>query len=459
MSADRLPPVTPDELREMADAEGVPHGPARDDPGWPVNGASPEEGAPAPVVLPWHTFREIGESVPERPDWVIQGLLAANAITDITAKIKAGKTSLVLGMVKAIVTGEPFLGFPTQQGRVVILTEERDASLREGLARFGLLDRDDCRVLKRQQLMREYPGLPWDDLVNIAVNDALAFGAKTFVVDTLSDWAGLAGDSENDAGVALAAERPLQAAAERGMAITQTRHDRKAGGDVGDAGRGSSAFAGAVDILLALTRADSSHPNRRIITGLGRFDDVPGEIVVELEDGQYVYVGDKIAVERGKAREAILEYITETPLRVNAIRDLLPLGTAGETTTRSVLKELTREGALIEGREGKAHTFALAPTFSPPVPPETSSFRDQRGRSTFRGVPLTGETLPVKDGTTSAPEREPVGADSDPPQPPPDGDPVAPPLSLPELAADVGKDRPSPVEPELPRRRRGRTVT
>ena len=73
---------------------------------------------------------------------------------------------------------------------------------------------------------------------------------------------------------------PLQIAAADGLAIVVTRHERKAGGDVGDSGRGSTAFGGAVDIILAIRRIDGTSNARRVY-GLSRFDETPDVFTME----------------------------------------------------------------------------------------------------------------------------------------------------------------------------------
>jgi hypothetical protein len=94
---------------------------------------------------------------------------------------------------------------------------------------------------------------------------------------TLPQWAGIHGDGENSAGEALAAMAPLQeAASQHHLAVVIARHERKSGGDVGNSGRGSSAFAGAVDIVLSLRRPEgNTRPTLRVIHALSRFDETP----------------------------------------------------------------------------------------------------------------------------------------------------------------------------------------
>lgn len=55
------------------------------------------------------------------PDWLVRpGLVAIGSITEIDGKIKAaGKSTLMLHMVHAVLSGQPFLGQPTRRTRVV----------------------------------------------------------------------------------------------------------------------------------------------------------------------------------------------------------------------------------------------------------------------------------------------------------------------------------------------------
>jgi len=104
--------------------------------------------------------------------------------------------------------------------------------------------------------------------------------------------------------------QPLQeVAATYNLAIIIVRHERKSGGQVGDSGRGSSAFAGAVDIIVSIRRVEGNiRPTIRELHALSRFDETPDVLVVELtEDDGYRALGDKAAVAESEAREAILE--------------------------------------------------------------------------------------------------------------------------------------------------------
>jgi hypothetical protein len=86
---------------------------------------------------------------------------------------------------------------------------------------------------------------------------------------------------------------PLSRAAAEGIGIILTRHERKSGGEVGDSGRGSSAFAGAVDIVLSLRKpVANSKKTQRVLQALSRFSDTPPELLIELTDNGYVALGE-----------------------------------------------------------------------------------------------------------------------------------------------------------------------
>jgi hypothetical protein len=180
--------------------------------------------------------------------WVLQGYFAAGSIAEMSGKIKTGKTSLLQSACAAILDGVPFLGQPTGKTKVLYLTEQPDTSFREAMERAGLLGREDFHVLS----FGDTRGVAWPDVVRAAVIHAKRIGAGLLIVDTLSQWAGLSGDSENDSGTAIEAMNPLQFAAAQGLAVIVVRHERKSGGEISDAGRGSSAFGGVVDVILSL---------------------------------------------------------------------------------------------------------------------------------------------------------------------------------------------------------------
>lgn len=198
-------------------------------------------------TLKIRTFSELRNLPESEAHWVVYRFLAQTAITDLSAFIKSGKSTLSAQLITAICQGTEFLDeYPGEQGAVVLLTEEPPATLLEAFADTGLTEKDPLHIL----LWTENDLVPWEEAVAGAVACCVAVGAKTLVVDTLSQWAGV--DDENDASQARKAMNPLLQAAATGLAVLMVRQSRKDGGQIHNAGRGSSAFAGAASILLHL---------------------------------------------------------------------------------------------------------------------------------------------------------------------------------------------------------------
>ena len=314
--------------------------------------AALKAGVEAERKLRFVTAKEVATSTSNKAEAVVDGYVFKGAITDVNGKPKAsGKTTFVTHLCRKVLDGEPFMGLPTAKTGVVYLTEQSAATFREALARAGLLDREDFIVL----FWRDTIGLDWPKVVNQAVEEALRRGAGLLVIDTLPQFAGLEGDGENSATAALEAMRPVQeAAAAHDLAVVMARHERKSGGHVGDSGRGSSAFTGAVDIILSIRRPEGNvRPTIREIHALSRFDETPDVLGVELGKDGYKALGDSVAVAKAEAREAILEVVptSETvAVTFDRLREIIDLG---RTTIQKAIDALLGAGELRRVGEGK----------------------------------------------------------------------------------------------------------
>ncbi len=269
--------------------------------------APPRERVWAETKIAVETAREIAATAPERPDWLATGLAAVGAVTELDGLPKsAGKTTFTAFMVRAILDGEPFLGRPTNKSGVLMLTEQTPTTLRETLELAGLLDRGDLAFVR----WHRHRGIPFAEVVEQAASECLRRAWRLLVVDTIGQWAGIQGDAENHSGAAMAAMEPCQEAAGRGLAVWVARHDRKSGGEVGQSGRGSNAFSGAVDIVLQLGRPEgNAPPTHRVLSALSRFRETTPRVVIDLTPRGYVSLGDVSAVVTHNVREAILDVL------------------------------------------------------------------------------------------------------------------------------------------------------
>jgi len=301
--------------------------------------------------LVFYTAVAIAAMTPEEVDWAWRGYVAHGAITELVGPPKLGKTTIVLGLIHAYVHRRHFLGRWTSGGPVVVLSEQGPTSLRGGLTRMRLEDREDVHFL----LYRDTRGHEWPDVIATTLMRCEEVGARLLVVDTLPAFAGLVGEDENSAGHALAAMDPLMTAAGDGMAILVNRHRSKGPArDIADEGRGSGAFSGAVDVILSLRRKEGGgRPTIRELHAASRFDETPEKLVIELEEGEYISLGEDSAVESSEGRRGVLDALegssglTETEL----------IETTGKSrqTVRRVIEDLVRTGDIERLGPGTAH--------------------------------------------------------------------------------------------------------
>ena len=309
-------------------------------------------------------FRNAAEFVaatPPRIAWIARPWVAPGSITEVTGKIKAaGKTSWVTRLVRSVLDGKPFMGEPTQKTHVVYLSEERMTSFQEALRRADLRDRKDLFLL----LSHEIYGRSWASVIHAAAEECKARRAGLLVVDTFAQFAGLAHDQENSAGAAFVAIKPLQEAAAQGLAILIVHHERKGGGQVSDAGRGSTAIGGAADVIISLRRPDGN-PKRsvRLIQALSRFSETPSELLIELTADGYKSLGAPGVAARAQYAAEILAVLPHAKRDALTMEQLLKTTKKNRPHLQRMLDALLEEGKIERtGKGRKGHPFAYFAT-------------------------------------------------------------------------------------------------
>ena len=309
-----------------------------------------DEGEVETIDLKFRTGKQIEDEVPVDIPWIVRPYIAAGAITEIDGKVKlAGKTTFAHDFVHSVLDGSTFLGQPTAKTKVVCLTEQPIVSFRIAMDRAHLLGREDFTVL----FWSDTIGTPWNKVAEATIKECKRTGAKLLIVDTLPQFAGLAGDSENNAGDALKALRPLQKAAAGGIAVVIVRHERKSGGAVGDSARGSSAIAGAVDVIVSLRRLDGNHPrNVRILQVLSRFEN-HNDLLIELTEDGYRSLGTPGESAKAQAAADLLSAIPKSKKKAATIVDLVKATGKPRAQVQKLLDALIEAGEA--ARTGKGH--------------------------------------------------------------------------------------------------------
>ena len=303
-------------------------------------------------LLPFESADDIAAGEDEETDFIVDQLLIREAITIFSAKIKAGKTTFIGHMLHAIFINEPIIGLETRTAKVLYCTEEGRKSFRVFLKRNGLTQTEgQLEVLFLGAVPKI---LDWDTIVNNVLAHALKVNADVVVFDTLTRWAKVKPDQENDAGAAGLVMAPLERLRMARLAVLGVFHERKSGGDISDATRGSSAFGGAADILLSLRNPETNgHPTRRVLSSVGRFDD-PGEWVMDLIDGLYVLQSDdgSMDIERSHYKERVRQLLLDANLAGPSLFAALGVEPTNKTARRA-LEDMRADYEILRLGSGK----------------------------------------------------------------------------------------------------------
>lgn len=322
---------------------------------------SPSSAAAGPADVTFLSPDELLASVPPEPPWVMEGYLAANGLTVLAGKPKAGKSTLGAAIAKAVCgSASEFLGRRVMTGPVVYVSEEGAATLAHKVAG------DTLRIATRDTA---WPRPDWVPLIAAAKSEAQRVGAVLLVFDTFAFWAGLGPESEKDAGAVQAAMEPLVGATRAGIAVLLIVHARKGGGEDGDAVRGSSALAGAADIVLELDRVPDGSARQRKVLALSRYPQTPGVLVVDHDasNGSWRVIGE--GTDRGDARDigsrtALLDALANGELTRKELEEVTGKKSVG---WHSTMEQLIASGDVVRlgaGVKGDAHRFRIVPAVS-----------------------------------------------------------------------------------------------
>lgn len=216
--------------------------------------------------------------------WLWYGYIARDSLTLFTGLWKAGKTTLVSHLLVALRQGGPpdFAGQAVTPARVIVVTEEseRDWLLRRDELALG----DHVSVISRPFIGRP-DGATWRRFIANVTAQVAASGCDLVIIDSLPNLWPV--QDENDAAQVITALTPLYGITKAGAGVLLIAHPRK--GDAGEAQamRGSGATAAFVDVIVELRRYDPERraDNRRKLTAYSRYDDTPGELVVDFDPG------------------------------------------------------------------------------------------------------------------------------------------------------------------------------
>lgn len=228
------------------------------------------------IVLNWQDA-DIPVKIPPKPPSLVDGLIYKGVHNQLVGKPKAGKTTWACDAIDAIRHGRPFLNSDTTPVPILYVSEQPKASLIPQFMNSGLIATEgQLELLPKKKLskfhflaLEDYYGLSWGQLVQLVGEDAQKKGVDLVCFDTFSKIAQV--QNENDAGEMCDAASRLNILLSHGIADLLLTHAGKMseGRGIQDAGRGSNALAGVMDVILWL-QPNGKGLCQRKLEGLGR---------------------------------------------------------------------------------------------------------------------------------------------------------------------------------------------
>jgi len=364
----------------------------------------------------FRTPAELRRETPAEPPWVWEGYIARGWLAIFAGKPKVGKSTTLMGLVDAVAaSANTFLDRPVHGGPVIVVTEEGNVSALEKLP-----DLDSLRVLTRDSA---WPMPGWRELLSEAVAEAKRINAVLLVIDSFAFWGQLPPDAENDAGAVQRALAPVVEATINNLAVVLVHHQRKAGGEGGDALRGTGALAGTADMLIELERPGGDAPSGyRQLMAVGRWPRTPPMLLIDRNQA----AGSWRVVGQGDARADAGQLAWQDRL-LRVLPDGEPGLTFDELAESLQVDKRKWHGALSklvgggdvrvagEGKKGSPKRFWKAsanadPRFRPPVRTEKDDNASDE-LSPFPSVPRRGTE--TKASCNGAPPAIPSPLDAD----------------------------------------------
>ncbi len=304
----------------------------------------------------YFTINQLKNSKANNVDWIWEGYLAKGFITLLSGWPKAGKTTLLFKLIESMIGNQAFLDFKTKlDGKILIVTEENSQFYKVRVEKAGISS-DDIFIL---------PGFEVDcytknkvfEQIDLAIKD----GTSLVIIDTLGEFWGVT--DENSAPLVQEALKRFRTLAQNNnVAILLIHHLRKTDGDYGTAHRGSGALLGAVDVGLELKYSNDNVRNRRTITSKSRFHQTPGELMIELNEGNYQSLGDPKLFSLEEVKRRFIEALSaDTSEDLETIRTKMK-PSPSESQLKEVAKEC-RENGLVDvtgkGVKGNAYKYKI----------------------------------------------------------------------------------------------------
>lgn len=298
------------------------------------------------LFKPQH-ISELLEEVPEEVEWLWDRILPTGTLDVLAAYMKVGKSTLAYDLALCVSRGEPFLGFPTKQGGVLIiaLEEKREHAIKR-FRDYGVTEDDPIWVAGPPL---SPTSLLYDQLRIFIQEHQIAL----VIIDSLARFAMLK-DEDDNSEVTKFMSPLVDVAHETNTVVLLIHHERKSGGEAGRSIRGAGAIFANVDVAHTLSKVEGRNSTARTLEVLGRFQEyAPGKLRLAYEDGRYVSLGPEEDQNLAARKEKVLSVLGKAFLNVNEIAQAADLS---PRIVRPVLKALHQEEKLHRDGEGKRNS-------------------------------------------------------------------------------------------------------
>lgn len=241
--------------------------------------------------------------------WIWGGYIAPGMITLLTGLWKAGKSTMLAYMLRALDgSAQEFAGQPVCPSKALVVSEEAERHWVTRRDALGLTD----RVFIMSRPFTYNPDLrAWNRLLEFIATMVSAEGINLVVFDSLPNLWPVR--DENSAPEVKAAMLPLNGITEAGAGVLCIAHPKKGDAGEGQATRGSGALPSFVDVIVELRRYDAERreDTRRVLTTYSRFDETPIEMVLDFTMGTgYRAQGTRSDARTAGREDAILDCVT-----------------------------------------------------------------------------------------------------------------------------------------------------
>ncbi|MSR53093.1 MAG: AAA family ATPase [Gemmataceae bacterium] len=322
-------------------------------------------------------------------DWLWHGLIARGNITLFTSQWKAGKTTLITGLLQAFAAGGTFLNRKVASTRALVVSEESRQTWADRLQRMPV--GKHCQLLARPFPRRPSPE-EWDRLTDHALEQHAAGELDLLVVDPLAKF--LPGSTESDLNALLRMLDPLQQLTEAGVGVLILHHPRKTKSDEGSSARGSGGLLAAVDIIIELSRYGGlrSDECRRKLFALSRYPETPKRMIYEWNPATALFTAlDDPNSIRFEENWILLLAILKKRKRASTHQELLMDWPEGiERPSPSILYDWLNR-AFEENRLRREGTGRKADPYCYRLQNEDDEYRDRGELPPLRDLPWLGE--------------------------------------------------------------------